>query len=286
MITRVPLRPWAVAALGGAVAAVGLSVVPPAEAARASCVSKAERRAADSGMSKAAIRRPFDGAGEQVKRTRHTQVRRYLACGSAKYVIVTYRHGRVTKIRLRAITSGDPTNGLGTPGSGRFTRYDADGNGTLDLAYDSNGDGYYDTVLSDLNGNGRFETVAHDTGYAMGVFQDSNEDGYYESVVVDADRNGRGERILHDGNGDGFPEWQMLDHRPVDGVADTWFGTAPSSTNSFDRAADNLMVSNISALNQMRQFDPTSLGYIPSGSTPTLLSGYNRRLPDYESIYN
>ena len=52
---------------------------------------------------------------------------------------------------------------------------------------------------------------------------------------------------------------------------DTWFGVAPSTSNPQDRVADELMRRQISTLNQLRQFDPWSLGYIPDGSTPTLL---------------
>jgi hypothetical protein len=248
-------------------------------------------------MRKSRVKRIVDGSGVRVTRKGRIEVRRHLACSGRAYVIVTFRNGRLIRVKNQSVTgsgaapaappSASPPTSIPRSTAGtRLQRYDADANGTLDYVYDSNADGYYETVLIDSDGNGFFETVFLDNGSAQGLFKDANEDGFFESIVVDTDRDGRGERILYDGDADGFAEWQMLDYNPVDGVADTWFGTAPSRSNPQDRAADNLAVQNIVTLNQMRQLDPNSLAYIPDGSTPTLLSGYTPHYPDYESVYN
>ena len=150
---------------------------------------------------------------------------------------------------------------------------DVDGNGIREYFYDLDTNGGYETVLFDDNRNGRFETVfLLDTGAASGLFKDQNEDGYFELVALDANRDGRPERLFYDGDGDGYPELQCLDYIGPDGLADTWVDTRVASGNAQqDRAANDLMVQNIVALNQLRQLDPWSTAYIPYDPAPSLL---------------
>ena len=89
---------------------------------------------------------------------------------------------------------------------------------------------------------------------------------------MDADRDGHAERMYYDGDRDGYPEFQCLDAIGPDGLADTWFDTRVSSGNpQQDGAANDLMVQNIVALNQLRQLDPWSTAYIPYDPAPSLL---------------
>ena len=148
---------------------------------------------------------------------------------------------------------------------------DVDGNGIRESHYDLDTDGSYETVLFDDNSNGRFEMVFFDTSAGSALFRDQNEDGYFELTALDADRNSQVERLFYDGDGDGYAELECLDSIGPDGLADTWVDTRVTSRNAQDRAANDLMVQNIVALNQLRQLDPWSTGYIPYDPAPSLL---------------
>ena len=148
---------------------------------------------------------------------------------------------------------------------------DVDGNGIRESHYDLDTDGSYETVLFDDNSNGRFETVFFDTSAGSVLFKDQNEDGYFELTALDADRNSRLERLFYDGDGDGYAELECLDSIGPDGLADTWVDTRVTSRDAQDRAANDLMVQNIVALNQLRQLDPWSTAYIPYNPAPSLL---------------
>jgi hypothetical protein len=148
---------------------------------------------------------------------------------------------------------------------------DVDGNGIRESHYDLDTDGSYETVLFDDNSNGRFEMVFFDTSAGSVLFRDQNEDGYFELTALDADRNSQLERLFYDGDGDGYAELECLDSIGPDGLADTWVDTRVSSRDAQDRAANDLMVQNIVALNQLRQLDPWSTAYIPYDPAPSLL---------------
>jgi hypothetical protein len=212
--------------------------------------------------------------GARVKLTYRTAARR------ARSRIVKIRAGKGTatlargsrKLKARALA----TSRLRASGRVRVLRnprlQDADGDGIRDYFYDLDANGYYETVLFDNERNGRFEMVFLDAGTTSGLFKDQNEDGYFEMVVLDQDRNGVGERLFYDGDGDGYPEYQCLDYIGPDGAADTWVDTrVPSGNTQQDNLAGDLMVSNIVALNQLRQLDPWSTAYIPYDPSPSLL---------------
>lgn len=148
---------------------------------------------------------------------------------------------------------------------------DVDGNGIRESHYDLDTDGSYETVLFDDNSNGRFEMVFFDTSAGSVLFRDQNEDGYFELTALDADRNSRLERVFYDGDGDGYAELECVDSIGPDGLADTWVDTRVTSRDAQDRAANDLMVQNIVALNQLRQLDPWSTAYIPYNPAPSLL---------------
>jgi hypothetical protein len=154
---------------------------------------------------------------------------------------------------------------------------DVDGNGIVDYRYDGDSDGRYEAVLFDDDRNGRFETIYLDAATTSGLVKDMNQDGYFEMVALDADRDGRPERMFYDGDRNGYPEWQCLDLVGPDGAADTWVDTlVASGSPQQDRAASDLMVSNIVGLNQLRQLDPWSTGYIISSPAPSLLRPYDQ----------
>jgi hypothetical protein len=151
---------------------------------------------------------------------------------------------------------------------------DADGNGTPDHQYDLDTDGRYELALFDADRNGRFEGIYMETDALSGLFLDQNGDSYFELLALDADRNGSTERVLLDADRDGYAELQCLDYVGPDGIADTWVDTRTTVTSSpGDQAANDLMVKNIVTLNQLRQLNPASTGYIPYNPAPSLLRG-------------
>ena len=148
---------------------------------------------------------------------------------------------------------------------------DVDNNGIHESHYDLDTDGSYETVVFDDNGNGRFEMLFFDTSAGSVLFRDQNEDGYFELTALDADRNNQVERVFYDADGDGYAELECVDSIGPDGLADTWVDTRVTSRDAQDRAANDLMVQNIVALNQLRQLDPWSTAYIPYNPAPSLL---------------
>ena len=215
-----------------------------------------------------------------------------VASGAAR-VKLTYRNSdgrsrsRIVRIRdgkaAATLASGSrnlkaralATSRLRASGRVRLRRnpvlQDVDGNGIRESHYDLDTDGSYETVLFDDNSNGRFEIVFFDTSAGSALFKDQNEDGYFELTALDADRNGQAERLFYDGDGDGYAELECLDYIGPDGLADTWVDTRVTSRDAQDRAANDLMVQNIVALNQLRQLDPWSTAYIPYDPAPSLL---------------
>jgi len=199
--------------------------------------------------------------------------------GRSRWRIVRIRGGKAAatlasgsrNLKARALA----TSRLRASGRVRLRRNpvlrDVDGNGIRESHYDLDTDGSYETVLFDDNGNGRFEIVYFDTSAGAALFKDQNEDGYFELTALDADRNGQAERLFYDGDRDGYAELECLDSIGPDGLADTWVDTRVTSRDAQDRAANDLMVQNIVALNQLRQLDPWSTAYIPYDPAPSLL---------------
>jgi hypothetical protein len=229
------------------------------------------------------------------KSSRKVQVR---AATNGKRVVVKYRLGkklqrkvtvrvragrvgkvlpkRATRIRARAKATSawrasrwvKVRKASSVPG---VLRIDIDDNGTLDVAVDFEPDGLYDAILLDQNGNGYYEIVYVTGGYTSGIFVDRQEDGYYEVVGIDDASDGVLERVFEDRNQDGYPEYQSIDANG-DGAADTLVLTAPSvGTQQENQAANDVMVQHITTMNQLRQFDPWSSGYIRYNPAPSLL---------------
>ena len=257
-------------------AAQTASLIP--DAARGTAVSASTRRAVVTGtymvLPTGRVHVSLASSTARVKLTYRTATRR----SRSRMVRIRAGKGAVTlargarSLRARALaTSRQRASGTIKVRRNPLLR-DADGNGTRDYQYDLDTDGRYETVLFDDDRNGRFEMVFLDTGAASGLFKDQDENGYFELVALDADRDGRAERLFYDADGDGYPELQCLDSIGPDGVADTWVDTRVASGDAQqDRVANDLMVKNIVTLNQLRQLDPWSTGYIPYDPAPSLL---------------
>lgn len=171
-------------------------------------------------------------------------------------------------------TTPPPTS---TPSQPTVWREDMDGNGTLDYVIDMESDGYYEAILIDDNLNGRFEIALVYAALTSGILFDQNEDGYFEIAGIDTNRDTIMDRVFYDADSDGYPENQYLDLIGPDGVADTWVvTTATTGTQQANESANDMMVQHIVTMQQMRQLDPWSTGYIHYSSTPSLLrDGYS-----------
>lgn len=199
-------------------------------------------------------------------RTRATTIRIRRGAGTA----VLARGS--SRVAARALATPRLRASARVPIRANLWRSDADGNGIPDYRYDGDADGRYEMVIFDDDRDGRFEAIHLDTGTVSGLFRDADRDGYFETVGLDFDRDGRLERMFYDGDRDGYPEWQRLDLIGPDGLADTWVDTrVPSGNQRQDRAAGDLMVRNIVTLNQLRQLNPVSTGYLPYNPAPSLL---------------
>ena len=180
--------------------------------------------------------------------------------------------GGSTGLRVRALGSSRRRSPASVRVRPNPLMRDADGNGIPDQQYDLDTDGRYELVLFDADRNGRFEAIYMETDALSGLFLDQNGDSYFEFLALDADRNGSTERVLLDADRDGYAELQCLDYVGSDGIADTWVDTRTTVTTSQDdRAANDLMVQHIVTLNQLRQLNPASTGYIPYDASPSLL---------------
>lgn len=175
-------------------------------------------------------------------------------------------------LRVRALASSRRRDSASVHVRPNPLMRDADGNGTPEHQYDLDTDGRYELALFDADRNGGFEAIYMETDALSGLFLDQNGDSYFELLALDADRNGRTERVLLDADRDGYAELQCLDYVGSDGIADTWVDTRTTVTGSpGDRAANDLMVKHIVTLNQLRQLNPASTGYIPYDPAPSLL---------------
>lgn len=221
-------------------------------------------------------------------RVRAGQGSKYLPGGSNKVFVQARRTSKLRASRRVAAVepaqTPPPTTPVGTTPPPTTTatqptvwRDDADGNGTLDYVIDMESDGYYEAILIDDNVNGRFEIALVYAALTSGILFDQNEDGYFEIVGIDANRDTIMERVFYDADSDGYPEQQYLDLIGPDGVADTWVvSTASTGTQQENESANDMMVQHIVTMQQMRQLDPWSTGYIHYNSTPSLLrDGYS-----------
>lgn len=242
------------------------------------CVSKAEKKRITKGTGKRGVRRLLGSPGVKVRKKGRVEVRRFLACGGGKHVLVKYRNGRVVSVKARRADGTAPTGSRPSGTKSRLVPADIDGNGTRDYWFDPDSDGYYEVAVLDANGNGVFESVFVEGATIQGIFLDQNENGYFEAAAFDSDKDGNANWLVVDQNEDGVADQTMVDLVGADGIADTWVpASSPSSYNpprtsaQQAREANDMMVAHIVTMNQLRQFDPWSTAYVPDGTTPSLL---------------
>lgn len=213
-------------------------------------------------------------SASRVRLTYRTATRRarsrLVRISSGKGAAVLPRGSR--ELRVRALGSSRRRGSASVHVRPNPLMRDADDNGIPEHQYDLDTDGRYELALFDADRNGRFEAIYMETDALSGLFLDQNGDSYFELLALDADRNGSTERVLLDADRDGYAELQCLDYVGSDGIADTWVDTRTTVTSSpADRAANDLMVKHIVTLNQLRQLNPASTGYIPYDPAPALL---------------
>jgi len=99
---------------------------------------------------------------------------------------------------------------------------DVNGDGTLEVTFDTDGDGYYESVFYDLNQDGYCEVFETSGAYGTARAFDLHSDTYYEVVLVDAGSDGWWDKGFYDANADGWFDYVGYDVNPMDNQIDSW----------------------------------------------------------------
>lgn len=126
---------------------------------------------------------------------------------------------------------------------------DADGNGTVDLSFDTDGDGVYESTFFDFNQDGYYEAFFTTGVYGTAAAIDSNQDTYYEYITLDPGSDGWWDLAYIDLNADRVFDQVGYDVNPVDNIMDSWY-TLAQQVNS------PLVNENIITMNLIRTQDP------------------------------
>lgn len=129
---------------------------------------------------------------------------------------------------------------------------DVDGNGTLEVTFDTNSDGIYETVCYDLDQDGYTETVYTSSALGTAAAMDVNRDTYYEYIFIDAASDGWWDSGYYDGNADGYFDAVGYDVNPVDNVMDSWY----TLQQPVDGSVSPIVNENIVTMNLIRTQDP------------------------------
>ncbi len=129
---------------------------------------------------------------------------------------------------------------------------DVNGDGTLEVTFDTDGDGYYESTFYDLNQDGYYEVF--DTYSRLGSARafDLNGDTYYEVVLIDPGADGWWDKAFYDTNADGFYDWEGYDINPVNNEMDSFYPLQRPVSAS----VSPLISENIVTMNLIRTQDP------------------------------
>ncbi len=129
---------------------------------------------------------------------------------------------------------------------------DVDGNGTLEVTFDTDGDGFYESVFLDFDQDGYYEAfyTSSSLGTAAGI--DANRDTYYEYALLDPGSDGWWDLGYHDANADGWFDSVGYDMNPVNGVIDSWY----SLQQPVGSSVSPLVNENIVTMQLIRTQDP------------------------------
>ncbi len=129
---------------------------------------------------------------------------------------------------------------------------DVDGNGTLEVAFDTDGDGVFESVFYDGDQDGYYEVFYTSGPRGTAGAIDSNRDTYYEYIYLDPASDGWWDLAYYDSNADRLFDWVGYDISPVDNTIDSWYSLQSPATSS----VSPLVTENIVTMELIRMQDP------------------------------
>lgn len=138
-----------------------------------------------------------------------------------------------------------------TSGSSHWFR-DVNGDGTLEVTFDTNSDGFYESTFYDLNQDGYYEVFDTSGVYGFARAFDTNSDTYYDVISLDPGSDGWWDRAYYDTNSDGWFDWEGYDVNPVDNVMDSFYVLQ----RPVNASVSPLVNENIVTMNLIRTQDP------------------------------
>jgi len=129
---------------------------------------------------------------------------------------------------------------------------DLDGNGTLEVTFDTNRDGIHESVFYDFNQDGYYEVFYTSGASGTAAAFDTNRDTYYEYIHLDSASDGWWDISYYDGNADGWYDAMGFDLNPIDTIMDSWYSLQQPVTAS----VSPLVSENVVTMNLIRTQDP------------------------------
>ncbi len=100
---------------------------------------------------------------------------------------------------------------------------DVNGDGTMELTFDTDGDGYFEGVFYDFEQDGYYDVFETSSAYGRARAFDLNKDTYYEVILLDAASDGWWDKGYYDANADGWFDYEGYDVNPVDNQIDAFY---------------------------------------------------------------
>lgn len=129
---------------------------------------------------------------------------------------------------------------------------DVDGNGTLEVTFDTDGDGTYESVFFDTQQDGYYDVFFTSGVNGTAGAIDSNADTYYEYIYLDPASDGWWDLAYYDSNADRLFDWVGYDINPTDNTMDSWYVLQQPVTSS----VSPLVTENIVTMDLIRTQDP------------------------------
>lgn len=126
---------------------------------------------------------------------------------------------------------------------------DVNGDGTLEVTFDTDGDGTYESIFYDFEQDGYYEVFYTSGVHGTAAAVDSNRDTYYELMLLDPASDGWWDLGYYDNNSDSVFDSVGYDLYPVDNLLETWYSLQQPVTSP-------LVNENIVTMNLIRTQDP------------------------------
>ncbi len=129
---------------------------------------------------------------------------------------------------------------------------DVDGNGTLEVTFDTDGDGYYESVFYDLDQDGYYDVFDTSSPLVPRLASIRIGTPTTSTSLLDPASDGWWDMGYHDANADGWFDSVGYDMNPVNGVIDSWY----SLQQPVGSSVSPLVNENIVTMQLIRTQDP------------------------------